>query len=113
MKESLFYRDTWVEVQLSDIYDNVESMKEFLQPDTHIIAVVKANAYGHGDIEVAKTAIRAGATHLAVAFLDEALSLRYQGITEPILVLGAIRPEDAELAAEQNISITSQLKYDK
>ncbi|MFZ3590198.1 alanine racemase [Bacillus sp. DJP31] len=103
---SPFYRDTWVEVQLDGIYHNVKSIKEYLDPSIRIIAVVKANAYGHGDVQVAKTAIEAGASYLAVAFLDEALALRKSGIKEPILVLGVIRPEDATLAAEHNISVT-------
>ncbi|WP_456279522.1 alanine racemase [Bacillus sp. AK128] len=103
---SPYYRDTWVEVSLSNIYENVRNMREYLNPSTRIIAVVKANAYGHGDLEVAKMAIKAGASMLAVAFLDEALALRKGGICEPILVLGVIRPEDAELAANKQISVT-------
>jgi alanine racemase len=103
---SHFYRDTWVEVSLTNIFENVRNMREYLDPSISIIAVVKANAYGHGDLGVAKVAIKAGATFLAVAFLDEALALRKGGINEPILVLGLIRPEDATLAAEYNISVT-------
>ncbi|MCA1032963.1 alanine racemase [Bacillus timonensis] len=106
MELSAFYRDTWVEVNLDHIYTNVRSMKNFLSPDEEVIAVVKANAYGHGDAQVAKVALEAGASLLAVAFLDEALSLRQQGIVEPILVLGAVRSEDIKLAAEQNIILT-------
>ncbi|MFD1737677.1 alanine racemase [Bacillus salitolerans] len=101
-----FYRDTWVEVQLDHIYENVKSMREYLPVETHIMAVVKANAYGHGAFQVAKTALQAGASFLAVAFLDEALSLRKKGINVRILVLGAIRHEDAILAAEHDITVT-------
>ncbi|NEY73888.1 alanine racemase [Bacillus mesophilus] len=103
---SHFYRDTWVEVSLNNIYENVSKMREYLDDSTRIIAVVKANAYGHGDLGVARVAIEAGASLLAVAFLDEALSLRRGGITEPILVLGVTRPEDAVICAEQNLSVT-------
>jgi alanine racemase len=103
---SPFYRDTWVEVQLRDIYHNVSAMREYLDPSIRIIAVVKANAYGHGDVGVAKIAIQAGASFLAVALLDEALALRKSGIKEPILVLGGIRPQDAPVAAENDISVT-------
>lgn len=70
------------------------------------MAVVKANAYGHGDVQVAKTALEAGASYLAVAFLDEALALRKGGIDAPILVLGASRPSDINIAAKHRITLT-------
>ncbi|MEH7384877.1 alanine racemase [Bacillus sp. JJ1521] len=101
-----FYRNTWVEVDLDCIFENVKNMKSFLPDDVDIMAVVKANAYGHGDVEVAKTALEAGATCLAVAFIDEAISLRHGGIKAPILVLGASRPTDVMIAADHNISLT-------
>jgi len=101
-----FYRDTWAEINLDHIYENVQSLKNLIPEGVTLFAVVKANAYGHGDIQVAKTAIRAGATYLAVAFMDEAIALRRKGITEPILVLGASRPEDVRLAIEHNITLT-------
>ena len=112
MKEGLsvtlhnFYRDTWAEINLDAIYENAANMKKHLPPEITLFAVVKANAYGHGDVEVAKTAIQAGAGYLAVAFLDEALALRKKGITAPILVLGASRPEDAQIAAKEAITLT-------
>ncbi|MBM6617700.1 alanine racemase [Bacillus suaedaesalsae] len=106
MTKPQFYRDTWVEVQLQDIYENVQSMRQYLDPSVKIIGVVKANAYGHGDVQVAKTALKAGASILAVAFLDEAISLRKSGIEAPILVLGATHSEDANIAIKYNISVT-------
>ncbi|WP_342048405.1 alanine racemase [Bacillus sp. OTU530] len=106
MKGSMFYRDTWVEVNLDAIYTNVANAKHHVGEGTEVIAAVKANAYGHGYVPVAKTALEAGASRLAVAFLDEALLLRKEGITAPILVLGASRPEDAAIAAEYNIALT-------
>lgn len=101
-----FYRDTWVEINLDNIYDNVASMKQMLPSEVKMFAVVKANGYGHGDYEVASTALKAGADYLAVAFLDEALLLRKKGITVPILVLGASKPESAGIAAEAHVSLT-------
>ncbi|WP_027410261.1 alanine racemase [Anoxybacteroides tepidamans] len=101
-----FHRDTWAEIDLDAIFYNVASLREFLDDRTEIMAVVKANAYGHGDVQVAQTALEAGASHLAVAFLDEALALRKKGVTAPILVLGAVRPEDVELAARERIALT-------
>jgi alanine racemase len=101
-----FHRDTWAEINLDHIYDNVASMKKRLPENVKIFAVVKANGYGHGDVQTAKTALEAGADFLAVAFIDEALSLRQKGISSPILVLGAARPESAGIAAENHITLT-------
>ncbi|RRN67603.1 alanine racemase [Peribacillus simplex] len=101
-----FHRDTWAEVNLDNIFENISSMKNRLRNGVSLFAVVKANAYGHGDYEVAKTALEAGADFLSVAFLDEALALRKKGILAPILVLGASRPESAALAADYGISVT-------
>ncbi|MCC3358071.1 alanine racemase [Bacillus sp. REN16] len=106
MDSTHFYRDTWVEVDLDCIFENVKNMKSFLPEQVDIMAVVKANAYGHGDAEVAKTALEAGATYLAVAFIDEGISLRHGGIDAPILVLGASRPTDVMIAAEHDLSLT-------
>ncbi|AIE58748.1 alanine racemase [Bacillus methanolicus] len=102
----LFFRDTWAEVDLDKIANNIKAINEVLPSGTEMIAVVKANAYGHGDMQVAETALQAGASYLAVAFLDEAIVLRKKGITAPILVLGASRPEDVKLAAEKKITLT-------
>lgn len=103
---SAFYRDTWAEINLDYIYDNVCAMKGYIRDDVKLCAVVKANGYGHGAYEVAQTALEAGAEWLAVAFLDEAIALRKKGIQAPILILGAVRACDAGLAAENQISVT-------
>ncbi|WP_018932005.1 alanine racemase [Gracilibacillus lacisalsi] len=108
--EQKFYRDSWVEVNLDHIIYNIQQLKNKLADKTKIYAVVKANAYGHGDMEVAKAALDGGATRLAVAILDEALRLRQGGITAPILVMGWIRPEDAEIAAKHDITVTCYQK---
>ena len=101
-----FYRDTWAEINLDAIDYNVKQIKK-LHPNKTIFAVVKANGYGHGDLEVAKVAIKAGAEFLAVSALDEAISLREQGVDSPILVLGMTRLKDVTFAAERNISLTA------
>lgn len=103
---SAFYRDTWAEINLDYIYDNVCAMKHYIKDGVKLCAVVKANGYGHGAYEVAQTALEAGADWLAVAFLDEAIALREKGIQVPILILGAVRACDAGLAAEHQISVT-------
>lgn len=101
-----FYRDTWAEIDLDAIKWNVENTIKQLDASAFLYAVVKANAYGHGDVQVARAALEAGAQGLAVAFLDEALKIRAAGIDAPLLVLGASRPQDAHLAAAENISVT-------
>jgi alanine racemase len=101
-----FYRDTWAEINLDYIKENVQSMKKLLAEGVKLFAVVKANGYGHGDFQTAEAALAAGADCLAVAFMDEALSLRQRGIEAPILVLGASRPEDAAIAASSDITLT-------
>ncbi|MGI8316513.1 alanine racemase [Halobacillus mangrovi] len=101
-----FYRDSWVEVNLSAIEYNIKQLRQRLNPETKIYAVVKANAYGHGDERVAKKALESGADGLAVALLDEAVKLRNAGFTAPVLVMGWIRPEDAPVAAEKEIAVT-------
>lgn len=104
--EMPFYRDTWVEIDLDAVEQNVVNMKRRLPDNTVLMAVVKANGYGHGAFEVAKTALQAGAEWLAVALLDEAVALREKGIEAPILVLGPIRAKDVAVAAKYHISLT-------
>ena len=107
MEEQLsFYRDTWAEIDLDSIAENIRSIKKLIPEQVKVIAVVKANAYGHGDVQTAEAALEAGAEILAVAFMDEALALRKKGISNPILVLGATRPQDAQVAAEHKITLT-------
>ncbi|WBQ04756.1 alanine racemase [Kribbella sp. CA-293567] len=73
-------------VDLSAVRDNVQTLHKRIRPGTEIMAVVKADAFGHGAIQVARAAVEAGATWLGVARADEALQLRAAGLTEPILI---------------------------
>jgi alanine racemase len=101
-----FYRDTWIEVDLDAITHNVTNIKNHYAKDKLLFAVVKADAYGHGAIMVAKTALKAGADYLAVATLDEAIELRRHKIKAPILVLGYVNRSGLKLAAKYKITIT-------
>jgi len=101
-----FYRETWIEIDLNAIAYNVKNTKKQLKQEQDLIAVVKADGYGHGAMQVAQAALTAGANYLAVASLDEALQLRAQGITAPILVLGATPVKYVEIASKQNITLT-------
>jgi alanine racemase len=104
--EKGYYRNTWVEVDLDAIQKNVCAFREHLPKETAIMAVVKADGYGHGATPVAKEALEAGATYLAVAFLDEALRLRKDGIKAPILILGYTAPEFVAAAVQHEITLT-------
>jgi alanine racemase len=79
----------WVEVDLRAIAHNVQQICCLLSPHTDLMAVVKADAYGHGAATIAQTVLRAGASWLGVATIPEGIELREAGITAPILILGA------------------------
>ncbi|NMA54510.1 MAG: alanine racemase [Firmicutes bacterium] len=98
-------RPTWVEVDLKKIQLNLQAVKKLVGPKVKLMAVVKANAYGHGAVEVAQAVIKAGAECLAVATLDEAVALREAGLKPMILVMGTNIPADGvEAAAVHNIT---------
>lgn len=80
-------RWSWVEVDRSAIQYNVLQTKKQLGSSCRLLAVVKADAYGHGAVEVAKAATAAGASYLGVATVDEGIELRNAGLREPILML--------------------------
>jgi alanine racemase len=88
----------WVEIDLSALANNVREIKRLLAPNTAIMAIVKADAYGHGAIDVARTVLAEGVEWLAVATVPEGIELRQAGIEPPILVLGAVN-SDAQIQA--------------
>lgn len=98
--------DTWAEIDLMQIRENLLAIRNYLPASTKLMAVVKANAYGHGDVQTAKEAALAGADYLAVAFIEEAIRLRHAGLTLPILILTPIRPELTPLALEYDFMLT-------
>ncbi|MBP1972296.1 alanine racemase [Cohnella thailandensis] len=98
--------DTWAEISLSRIRENMLNIRKSLPDSVKLMAVVKANGYGHGDIESAAAAEQAGADYLAVAYLEEAIRLRDAGMKLPILVLTPIRPELTPLALKLDLSLT-------
>lgn len=79
----------WVNIDLEALASNVRHLKQQLLPQTALMAVVKADGYGHGAIAVARTALENGATWLGVATIVEGIELRQAEITAPILILGA------------------------
>ena len=100
------YRSTAVIVDKDAIRWNVAQEKKRITDDTLLYAVVKANGYGHGAVEVAKAAKEAGADGFCVALLAEAVELRGAGITDPILILGLVDPEYADIIVENQLSVT-------
>ncbi|BAZ68268.1 alanine racemase [Fischerella sp. NIES-4106] len=84
-----FSQRAWVEIDLMALSHNVQQLRQFLSPRTQLMAVVKADAYGHGAITVAQTALQSGASWLGVATVPEGIQLREAGIKAPILILGA------------------------
>lgn len=81
-------RPTWVEIDLDAIANNVRRLRQVVEPAVRIMAVLKADGYGHGAVKVARTALNNGVQWLGVACLGEALVLRESGIEAPILILG-------------------------
>jgi alanine racemase len=101
-----FYRPTRAVISLDALEHNIREFRRVLPASIRMMAVVKANAYGHGAVQTARHALRCGIDHIGVAFLDEAIELRKAGIAAPILVLGYTPPEGLELARERDITIT-------
>ena len=86
------YDRSCVEIDLNALKHNFEEIKKATTPGTGILAVVKADAYGHGAIEIAKTLIDSGAAGLCLATIDEAVELRKHGIDVPMMTLGFTDP---------------------
>jgi len=81
-------RPTWLEVDLEAIAHNVRRVVEIVGPAVQVLAVLKADGYGHGAVRIARTALNNGARCLGVASINEGLALRRAGVSAPILVLG-------------------------
>ncbi|MCD6257146.1 alanine racemase [Candidatus Aerophobetes bacterium] len=100
------FHSAYLEVNLDAVAANVRVLKKLVGNKTRIMAVVKANAYGHGAVEVSRVVLENGATHLAVATLEEAVELREKAqIKAPILVLGVSIQDDLEAFIHYNLTI--------
>lgn len=99
-------RPTWVEIDLNAIANNVQRIAEIVGPHVRIMAVLKADAYGHGAVRVARTVLNHGVSYLGVACLGEAEVLREAGIQAPILVLGYTPAWQAREAILANTAVT-------
>lgn len=101
----------WAEVNLDAIANNIHEIRRITNPQSKIMATVKADAYGHGFLEVVKTLIENGVDCLAVAALQEAKQLRSRGITAPILILGGLMEDACEDLADFDV-IPAVFSYD-
>ncbi|WP_018131432.1 alanine racemase [Effusibacillus pohliae] len=99
-------RPTWAEVNLANIAHNVREFRRILPVQTRLLAAVKADGYGHGAVQVAKQALAAGVSYLAVASVEEAVELRKAGIAAPILVLGYTPPEASRVVVRWDLTQT-------
>ena len=100
-------RPTFMEVSLSALAENLTLIRSRLQPSTKLMAVVKANAYGHGLIPSANCFLEAGADCLGVAFVEEGIKLRQAGVKAPILVFGGIYGGQIKHFLEYDLALTA------
>ena len=97
---------TWAEVDLGAVRHNVRTLKR-RAPNSRLMAVVKADAYGHGSVEVARACIEAGADSLAVVTVEEGAQLRRAGLDAPILVFTDLLPDRLPIAEELRLAVTA------
>jgi alanine racemase len=106
----LYPHPTWIEIDLEQFATNVGLLRDYVQK-TLICLPIKANAYGHGLINIGKAAASLGIDYLAVSCLQEGAELRAAGINIPILVLGAIHEDQIPLLIENNLEFTISSKF--
>ena len=97
-------RRTWAEIDLDALAHNYQTLRR--RTGTRFVGVVKADAYGHGSVQVSRVLEELGADYLAVSSLDEAMELRAGGIHMPILILGHTPPERVEELPRYHITQT-------
>ena len=97
---------TWAEIDLAAIANNVSELRRITHASARLLVAVKANAYGHGAVEVAQTALKHGADALGVARLQEGIELREAGLTAPVLVFGYTPPSRTADLDKYNLAQT-------
>lgn len=100
------FRPTWAEVDLGAVIYNYKQVRRLVGASVKIMPVVKANAYGHGTVEISTVLEKMGADYLGVATTDEAIRLRDHGIKTPILILGQVLPREVKPAVERGVTLT-------
>jgi alanine racemase len=106
-KQMGIFRQNWFEINRSDFHFNLKKIKEYIAKDTKIMVVIKANAYGHGGVVLAKEAQRFGVSWIGISSLEEGIQFREAGIKSNILVLGNILPfENFQVAIAHSLTPT-------
>ena len=100
------HRYAWLEINLENLAQNIKEIRKGIPDSKKILAIVKADAYGHGAVMLAKTMAASGVEMFGVASVDEGIDLREGGIKEPILVVGAAPVWAFETAAKNDIAIS-------
>ena len=95
---------TWAEINLNALAHNYNTLRERIGSNVKFLGVVKADAYGHGSVQVSRLLEKLGADYLAVSSIDEAIELRHNGITMPILILGHTPKEEVGELIKNNIT---------
>jgi alanine racemase len=103
LKKEQKYR-SWVEVDLDNFISNLKEIKRLIGPHVDFMQVVKADAYGHGAIEISNAALKNGARMLGVANADEGVQLRISGIEAPIVILGPSTEAEIEQIIKYNLT---------
>ncbi len=104
--KNIGYRPTWAEINLDNLDYNFRQIRKITNPKAKVMVVVKADAYGHGLVPIAKRLQERGADYLGVASIDEGIKLRQAGISLPVLVLGLILEKDVVPLFRYNLSVT-------
>ena len=97
---------TWVEIDLNAIEHNLKAIKRKTGNDTKVLAIVKADAYGHGAVRTSQTLVKNGVDMLGVAFPEEGVELRKNNINTPILILNPILSEQIEDVVKYSLGVT-------
>lgn len=106
MNKNVGYRPTWAEIKLSNLNHNLAQIRKIIASGVKVMVCIKADAYGHGLIPVAKRLVCCGVDYLGVASIDEGIKLRKANIGLPILVLGLILKNDIEPLFKYGLSAT-------
>ena len=110
LKKEQRYR-SWVEVDLDNFIANLQEIKRLIGPDVDFMPAIKADAYGHGAIEISNAALKNGAKMLGVANADEGIQLRISGIEAPILILGPSTEAEIDDIIKYNLTASVSDMY--
>ena len=98
------HRATHAEISLKAFKQNLQNLKIILGSSTGLMAVIKADAYGHGALASASAAVESGIDYLGAGVIEEGIELRKNGIENPILILGSIFPDEVADLVQHNLS---------